>query len=175
MQKYCILDTETTGTSESSELLSIAIINQNGKTLLDTYVTPTKEKEWPNATKINGITPKFIFEGNFPTLETLNPSIVTVLKQYKNVVMYGADYDSRFIESALSIAKPKVHCCMARFSQYMGIWDETRGIWKRHKLTYAAELVGHDWTGSPHGALSDAQATLSVWNYLESTGAAIVL
>lgn len=174
MQKYRILDTETTGVDENAEMLSIAIVDQKGKVLLDTYVTPILAKEWPNAEKVNGITPKFIFEGNFPTLSELTPTIAKILKN-QEVIMYGADFDSRFIADALAISKSKVLCCMYHFSEYMGEWDEKRNDTKRHKLIKAAELVGHTWTDTPHGALADALATLSVWKFLIESGHTIIL
>lgn len=174
MQNYIFLDTETTGIGENAELLSIAIIDNKGKVLLDTYVTPVATTEWPEAMKVNNLTPAFIFGGNFPTTAELIPVIANILKR-KTVVMYGADFDSRFIADALQISKAKTACCMSRFSEYMGVWDEKRCIWKRHRLTIAAELVGHEWTDTPHGALADALATRAVWNFLEENGHVQVL
>ncbi|MEI7585557.1 3'-5' exonuclease [Runella sp.] len=161
------IDTETTGIQNDDEMLSIAIIDQDGNVLLDTYVTPTAKEEWPRAMQINGITPEFIFTGNFPTLEALTPVIAEILESNR-VVMYGADFDSRFIADALTIANPVVEDCMTRFSEYMGIWDEKKGIWKRHKLTAAAEWVGYEWIHEPHGALADALATRAVWAFLDN-------
>lgn len=174
MQNYIFLDTETTGVGETAELLSIAIVDAEGNVLLDTYVTPVLTKEWPEAMKVNNITPEFIFGGNFPTIEALTPTIVDIITEH-TIVMYGADFDSRFISKAIEIAQPQVLCCMERYSEYMGVWDEEKKRMKRHKLINAAEKSQHQWTDTPHGALADALATRAVWQFLEDNGHIIIL
>ena len=49
------LDTETTGFHDDDEILSISIINAQGKTLLDTFVKLEHKRSWPEAEKVNGL------------------------------------------------------------------------------------------------------------------------
>ncbi|GAB2780229.1 exonuclease domain-containing protein [Rhabdobacter roseus] len=164
--KYLVLDTETTGVTPEDEALSIAIVDQDGQVILDTYIRPERHTEWPKAMETNGITPEFIFQGTFPTMADLTP-VLEVLLQGQRVVMYGADFDTRFLPIS-SLEGSEVICCMNRFSEYMGVPDPKRpGEWKRHKLILAAEHVRYEWIGTPHGALADALATLAVWRFLE--------
>ncbi|MDY0136377.1 MAG: hypothetical protein RBS36_04320 [Thiomicrospira sp.] len=49
------LDTETTGLSikDGAELLEIAIVEENGTVLLDTFVKPKHATEWPEAMAVH--------------------------------------------------------------------------------------------------------------------------
>ena len=55
--KFVILDTETTGLDNQAEIIEIAIITDNGDTLIDTYIKPHHRiDEYSEAVRIHGIT-----------------------------------------------------------------------------------------------------------------------
>jgi DNA polymerase-3 subunit epsilon len=57
--RLVILDTETTGLNASNnEIIEIAIIDDQGLTLIHTLVRPTRNKRWTEAQSIHGITPE---------------------------------------------------------------------------------------------------------------------
>lgn len=53
-----MLDTETTGTKPSDEILELAIVAEDGKTLFHEYFRPDQKKSWNRAAAINGIYPQ---------------------------------------------------------------------------------------------------------------------
>lgn len=166
------LDTETTGLShQHDEVLEISILNDDGETLLDTLVKPTRKKAWPEAAKIHGIRPEMILKSPSPTLQELLPRIDAILADAENLVIYNAGYDLPFLTAAyhaaeLNPAYPNIHCAMLDFAKAYGVWDNYRNGWKWQKLTVAARHVGHKWQGQAHRALADCQATRSVWRWL---------
>jgi hypothetical protein len=86
--KYLILDTGTTGISKRSEVLKIAVIDSDIVVLLNTFITHEWSKNRPEAEKIHGITPGFIFSagpwqrptagGSFPTLKSLKNELLGI-------------------------------------------------------------------------------------------------
>lgn len=55
-----VIDTETTGLTDSDELLQISVIDDAGTVLFDSLVRPYFHTEWPEAQKVNGITPEMV-------------------------------------------------------------------------------------------------------------------
>lgn len=60
---------------------------------------------------------------------------------------------------------------MERYGGYIGEWDGRFNHYKWHKLEVAATKAKHRWTGAAHNALTDAQATRTVWHWLDKKGA----
>ncbi len=163
------LDLETTGLSASKdEVLEIAIIDDNGNTLLHSYVKPIKRKRWLKAQSIHGITPEMVADA--PTLDELTPQIRDACNK-KRVVIYNARFDTKFLYKRLGGAK--VSCCMLRFSEFMAIPSQYDDGYKWHKLEVAARKAKHKWNGKAHTALADAQATRTVWLFLNEKRIAI--
>lgn len=153
------LDTETTGFSPGAgdTIVEVAIVDDHGRTLIDTLVNPRRSIPW-QASNVNGIYDDMV-RGK-PTLEQLLPLIREAIAD-EQVVIYNAEFDSRFYPGRLRQAK-MVSCAMTRFA------DALDGRWR--KLEEAARHVRHRWTGDPHRALADALACRSVWLWLEKRG-----
>jgi DNA polymerase III epsilon subunit-like protein len=174
------LDIETTGVdSETDEILSIAIVNDRGAVLLNTYVMPTKHKSWPEAMEIHNITPERIFQGNYPTMQDLAPMIIPLLEKQK-VCAYNAEFDIAFIVNSIlekdSIdwkilrLRLDVVCCMDQYAIYRAKPSDKpyhKTGYKPVKLLKATAATGHIWTGKAHGALADAQACRHVWQWIQ--------
>ena len=161
------LDTETTGTGARDEVVEIAIIDAEGKVLINTLVRPKNRKRWPDAEAIHGIGPAQVVDA--PTLDLLMPSITTAVRG-KNVVIYNSDFDSKFLPEALEKAAA-VHCCMLRYAKYKGDWNEYRNDYRWHKLTAATRHIGYRFEGNAHRALADCRATRAVWQHMDTENA----
>ncbi len=153
-QNWVVLDTETTGLSAQDEIVQIAVLDSDGKTLLDTYVRPTRSIP-ADATAIHGITDADVQRAPpFPEVYDELKRIITG----KTVVIYNAVFDLRLIRQTLQIHgvsspgidEDLVECAMLRYSAWVGaLWPGGGYKWQR--------LQGGD-----HTALGDCRATLAV-------------
>ena len=150
------LDTETTGLSpaKGDMIVEIAIVNDDGRTMIDTLVDPGRSIPW-QASRIHGITQEMV-RGK-PSLTELMPRIMDIVRG-EEVVIYNANFDAPFFPGRLAQASA-IRCAMIQFAEAQG-----GGRWR--KLDVAAQHVGHRWTGAAHRALADAQACRSVWQWL---------
>lgn len=164
------IDTETTGTTDTDEILSIAIVDDEGTILLDTYLTPDSIREWPRAQERNRITPEFIFNGGFPTAADIEEQVRKIISK-DDIVCYNADFDLPFIERVwYPEGLRDEFCCMLAFAIYRGepsTKAHHKAGFRTWKLAEAAEYTGFHWQGKPHGALADALACRHVWLWLD--------
>lgn len=161
---YLVLDTETTGLGTSDRIIQIAIVNQAGETLVDSYINPGVPIP-PDATRIHGIKDHDVF--NAVTWSEHKAMIERLLKS-RNVLIYNARYDLRmmnqsggpsFGQSWQNICRS---CCvMDRFAEFYGEWNSYRHSYTWQPLSKAAsylnQIILH-----PHTALGDALTTLAV-------------
>lgn len=158
------LDIETTGLCAlSNEILEIGIVDANGTTLLSSLVRPVRTEHWQNAQAVNGITPTMI--KNAPTLAELMPQILALVAGNK-VIAYNAAFDFAFLPEVVAAAAD-TECCMLRFAEFFGQWDEYRACYKWQKLAFAADYVGFEWPSSAHRADVDALACCTVWAFMQ--------
>jgi DNA polymerase III subunit epsilon len=92
---YLVLDTETTGLHDG-EIVQIAIINQSGDVLLDTFVKPVYTIP-ADATRIHGITDAMVKDA--PGWADVLPVVYTLLNG-KHVVIYNAVYDRKMMHQS---------------------------------------------------------------------------
>lgn len=170
---FVILDTETTGLGDKAEICSIAIIDDTGKTLLDTLVRPVRGIP-ADATRIHGITDKDV-QGVRGWLN-LNQQVWDLLYG-RDVIIYNADYDLRLLIQSEKACDPFALsdwstisrvCAMNAYAEHVGDWNEYHDNYKWHKLTDAARTIGYQLPEGmkPHGALADCLMTLAVCRYL---------
>jgi DNA polymerase-3 subunit epsilon len=156
------LDTETTGLKPYDQIVEIAIIDDDGLTVLDTLVQPLNLTSWREAERIHGITPDMT--ASAPSMAELAPTIRAAVEG-AHVVIYNAGYDLMFLgEHRASMGN--VSCAMLAFAEYFNEWDEYRQSHRWQRLHVAAEHVGHVWDGAAHRARADAHACRSVWRFL---------
>ena len=74
-----VIDTETTGLTDSDELLQISVIDDAGTVLFDSLVRPYFHTEWPEAQKVNGITPEMVAGAPYP--HELLPQLVEIFSE----------------------------------------------------------------------------------------------
>lgn len=150
------IDTETTGLKPTtSHVVEIAIVDDTGKTVMDTLVNPGSPIP-PDATKIHGITDADV--ASSPMLAELLPTILKLVNG-EQVVIYNAAYDTQFLPG-LTTSAAFVQCAMNRAQKAMRMdrWP---------KLTAAAEWSGYQWQGNAHRALADSLAARHVWLHMD--------
>jgi DNA polymerase-3 subunit epsilon len=159
---FVVLDTETTGLDDRAQIVSIAIIDQAGETLLHSLVRPSAPIP-ADATAIHGITDEMV--ASAPTMADLYGQVRALLEG-RRVVIYNAEYDTRLLKQSIRAAhkgqpvtlpdewRMRLVCAMELYSDYLG-----SDRWQ--KLTVAAEHFGISTAGA-HGALADCRMTLGV-------------
>jgi DNA polymerase III epsilon subunit family exonuclease len=158
------LDTETTGLyPPRDKIVEIAIIDGNGKILINSLVNP--EREIPlEVINIHGIDNEMV--KNSPTLKDLEPELFEILNG-KNLIVYNLNFDIKFLPRYIVNSIKERDCCMLRFAEAYGEWNEYYGNFKWKSLSTAANHVGYKWEGVAHRALADTLACRAVWDYLE--------
>ncbi len=155
--KVVVFDTETTGVSSDDEVLSIAVCDGYGNELFRSYVRPTRHKRWPEAQRINGITPKHVAKA--PTMRELAGKLQDLLLGDKLLVGYNVSFDIGFLLRARVLGEyPNATFDVMR--EYATVHGKNRwehGGYKWSKLADCAKHYGYRFTA--HDALADAKAT----------------
>lgn len=146
---FVILDTETTDLH--GEIIEIAVIDQDGNTLLDQRIKPQEDIS-EGAYRVHGISLDDLKD--CPTFPDVYQSIVDAVAG-KPVIIYNADYDERCIRQDckrhdLEPIKLETACAMLWYSQWYGDWSRYHDDYKWQPLN------------GTHGALGDCKATLAV-------------
>lgn len=153
-----ILDTETTGLSENAQVLELAIIDMQGRELLNTLVKPSSPIG-SKAREIHGISREHVRDA--PTVADLAMHLRAIL-QDRRVVTYNAEFDERLLRQSLEahgVDMPRgvtFECAMRAYAE----WYCPGGRWQ--KLGNAAKQTGVRVAGTPHRAMTDCQTTLGV-------------
>ena len=163
---WTILDTETTGLSDESEICQVATLSSGGHGW-QVYVNPTISIP-ESATRIHGITDEDV--KNAPTIcDTILPLLRNIGTD--ELIIYNAEYDLKLITQSLrrccgiTLGFPFnyeqqsyiftngafVHDAMVWYSQFVGEWNEYHGGYKWQRLP-----------GGDHSALGDCKATLEI-------------
>lgn len=163
---FVIFDTETTGFDPSDEIIQIAVIDQDGNTLLNSLIKPIRPIR---NSAYHGITDEMVADA--PDFKTLYPQIRAALHG-KTVLAYNLECDERMLrqdcerhgcEVIISPDNPYVSACvMLLYAEYHGEWNEYHGNYRWQKLGTAISALGLGWDGRAHDALADAKATLDV-------------
>ncbi len=159
------IDTETTGLSAKDDVLEYSLIGDNGVILLAGRCRPKNKATWPQAQKIHGIAPRDVT--NMPYFEEVLPLIYQVC-EHQDIVIYNAAYDMQYLGD-LDAHAASIKCCMNRYAEHIGEWDDYHNNFKWHKLIRAAEVAGYEWPNDmqAHSAIGDTMATRAVWQYLD--------
>lgn len=165
-----IIDTETTGLRpDQDELLQVAIIDDTGKTLIDQYVRPTRCDEWPEAERVNHISPEMVRDCPAISDPAVHDVIQSVLYQADKIMGYNTQFDIGFLIAAgFDVPICETKDIMIEFAEVYGDYSEyyESYVWK--KLTVAAEYYGYEWPVDAHNALGDCLATLYVYRCMQN-------
>jgi DNA polymerase-3 subunit epsilon len=162
------LDTETTGLGGKDQIVQIAIVDHDGKVLIDTLVKPTIEIPL-GATAIHGITNKDV--AGAPSWRDIYQR-VRGLMHGRCVVIYNASYDLQMIRQSSAaygldfdcdVNPPMValfQCAMLVYAEYYGEWNDYRESWKWQRLENACHQQGIDVSDiTAHQAAGDCEMT----------------
>ena len=159
LDRVVVFDTETTGTNPwDDEILSIGICDGRGNQLFSSYVRPVRHRSWPEAERINGISPSSVIGS--PKLSEIAPTIERLLSDDKLVVGYNTDFDIRFLVNggALSDWPNDTFDVMREYATVHGTRKSKYGDgYKWSKLIHCA--AGYGYTFSAHSSSDDAIAT----------------
>lgn len=153
--EFLILDTETTGlTAGHDEIVQIAVINQAGKTLLNTLVLPQHPGRLmeSSAMDVHGITPESLLGA--PGWPEVYAKLIEIVAG-KKVVIYNAAFDEAMIAGdckrhGITPVELDADCAMEMYAQWYGEWSSYWGSYKWQPLD------------GGHTALSDCRACLGV-------------
>lgn len=160
-EPFVVLDTETTGLL-APEIVSIAVLDDAGRTLLHEFVRPAKPIE-PGATRITGITAASL--AGMPAFPAVAGDVARHIEG-KRVVIYNAAYDVAALENThrrygLPLPPFEAWCAMEWFARIHGQWDDTRAAFVWQPLHKAAAHFGVS-VESAHDALADCLTTWGV-------------
>jgi DNA polymerase III epsilon subunit-like protein len=163
---YLVLDTETTGLGDQAEICQIAVIDDQGQTLLDTFVKPTRPIP-SDATVIHGITDEMV--SNAMGWKHIGLELALIIAR-RDVIIYNANYDLKMMRQSGEAAGVHTsgwgniatfHCAMNTFAEVYGDWNYRYSSWKWKPLATACYYYDIPVT-SAHTALGDCRMTLAV-------------
>lgn len=126
--RWCILDTETTGLDADAQLIEIAVISLTGEILVNTLVHPTGAFEIsPKALAVHGITADRLSDA--PCFHSVYPVLKEKLGDRK-IMAYGAEIDIQTVECGCRLAglpslnmNKRTTCLMVSYSTWYGEWS----------------------------------------------------
>lgn len=154
------IDTETTGLDpDKDEVLSLAVVNANGRELFYSLLLPQRRKRWPNAQKIHGITWQDVKDQK--TLIEWTSDLDEIFCSASAVIGYNVEFDLNMLKSSgynvLNRCRRYIDL-MEPFSNAHGKrWSEKYDRYLFEKLSSCAKHYGFKFKA--HNALEDARAT----------------
>jgi DNA polymerase III subunit epsilon len=139
------LDTETTGTGPAAEIIEVAIVDHEGRLLLEEMVKPKGAID-PGAFQVHGITLEML-QGK-PTWKEAWPKVEAVLAG-KLVGIYNSEFDVRMLRQSHQkywmdwrLPEQNFFCIMKLYAQFFGKWDSRRGSYSWQSLDQAGRQCG---------------------------------
>jgi DNA polymerase-3 subunit epsilon len=160
---FIVLDTETTGLTSRDDVIAVAVVNHEGKTLLDTLIKATQPVPYA-ATRINGITDADLTDA--PSFAAIYAKL-SELVSGQTMAVYNLDFDARMLEAnrrrygLAPLNTHASHCAMKWYARYHGEWDARKRDFKWHNLSSACHSLGIP-VRRAHSAAGDCLLTLEV-------------
>lgn len=155
------LDTETTGLhpEEGDEILSLTIVDANGRLLFDERFKPKHKKEWPEAQAVNHISPDDV--EHLTTIDAYMEQICRILDRIADeIVGYNVAFDIGFLKAAGATINPDA-VIIDTMQEFMDAFGNSNTGHRYQPLSMATERLGYNWTSAPHGSLPDTLACLA--------------
>lgn len=154
-----VLDTETTGLNhDTDEILQLAIIDaKTGRKLFNEYFHPCFTESWPQAQKVNRISPRKV--ATKPMFVERVEAIQKIINSAETIIGYNTFFDLEFL-MAYGVRIDDVKNVVDVMQEY------SPDHWK--KLTETAFELGYDWKKrKAHDALGDCYATLYCYENMD--------
>jgi len=147
------LDVETTGLSDSDQVVEIAIVDACGGVLLESLVRPTVPVS-PEATAVHGITAAEL--AGAPSWTAIAPRVRALLAGAR-VICHGAHFDARLVEQTCRAHGIEMAQAVAWDCTLNLLTPANDGRWPR--LSVALDLAGakRPNDGRAHRATYDAE------------------
>lgn len=170
-EHFAVIDFETTGLNYNfrsppmDEILSVAIVDQDGNEVFHTYCNTIKLKTWYKAQTIHGISPKDV--KGYPTFVEIMPKVIEILSSFDYVISYNVPFEKFFLENYAQLYTPKdfsiqkIRWGRDPMEMFMNYMNSNKFL----SLETAAEHFGYHYNA--HDALEDARAALHVYNALQ--------
>lgn len=154
-----ILDTETNGVGQNSEVIEVSVINTKGDVLLDTLLKPKTMTMNPFAERVHGINLKMLRDA--PSWFEVFPNLAEVADR-RTILAWNASFDAGILAQTSSIwnlEHPRWFfvCAMRLYAKKRGI--KIRGL---HKSVVDEGLAHLLETYQSHRALGDVKFVLEV-------------
>lgn len=152
--KRIFLDTETTGLykDRDDEILTLSIIDQDDRVLIDKLYKPDNITEWPEAERINNISPDDV--RNKQSISRDISLIQAIFDNADMIVGFNLSFDLLALEKAGVVIGEQIQFDVMKAHQQLQ--NHTRP----HKLTKVAKFYGYGWEPSTqHTSLGDTRAT----------------
>ncbi len=150
------LDTETTGLSNSAEIVEVGIVDHDGAILFESLVRPARPIPL-EVIAIHKIDNQMV-QGSraWPTIWPVVREIVL----NRTIATYNADYDLRILQNSLTQyglawkENLKMFCIMKLYAQFRSEWDPRRGSYRYFSLEEAGRSSGLSLPNA-HRAIAD--------------------
>lgn len=154
-----ILDTETNGVGQHSEVIEVSVINTKGDVLLDTLLKPKTMSMNPFAERVHGINLKMLKDA--PHWSEVFPQLAS-LADRRTILAWNASFDAGVLAQTSTIwelEQPRwlFVCAMRLYAKKRGI--KLRGL---HKSVVDEGLAHLLETYQSHRALGDVKFVLEV-------------
>ncbi len=156
---FVILDVETTGLDMTARVVALAVIDRDGRELIDTLINPGR-KIPRDATAIHGISDADVRDA--PTMATIAPQLESITA-LRPTYLYNEEFDLKMLYQHMGRMPVMLRhtCVMKLYGQFKG--EKGSHGWKWHKLTTACAHLGiRDVKQRPHSAMGDCLRTLAV-------------
>ena len=141
LKKILVFDTETTGFRSDDEVLTLAVVDGSGVTVVDGMYAPVRKSAWPDAEKINRISPAMV--ADCPPIRTQQAELERLFND-PNILLvgYNIEFDIRLLaQSGIRITNSNRHDVMLAFSEFRKVPDARRGGYRWWKLTECADFL----------------------------------
>lgn len=146
--QYIVIDTETTGLKDGDdEVLSLAIVDESGNKLFYEMFKPQRKTEWPDAERINHISPSDVADKR--PITDYDDELDKYFDGSYAIAGYNTYFDIKMLRgSGRKIAHVQIIDVMREFNSLVG---------GHNKLVDCADYFGYEFAA--HDALNDAMAT----------------
>ena len=127
------LDTETTGVGPNAEILQLSVIDGEGAVRMNQYFRPKKNSSWPEAEKVNHISPAMV--SKCPFILDHKEEIQEMLGNAETIVGYNLPFDVQMLlQSGLTLPDPKKTIYIDIMPPLLRKIRRTRSLHRKHPL-----------------------------------------